>query len=817
MARPRSTKRSTFKRPGVDNSQRYHFSSEALLQQAVAGLFQRVPDVSDVQILQGPTEDGKDVVFVSTGPLGERMPCACVIKNTRIDGSVAKSSGARTVLFQAQQCLDSPYVDKAGNQIRVERVYVVTPYQITKPAIDSIVGALAHQSRQVNFYDGPKLFALFERWWPDFFADEATAIERYLQKTADELMASTEIPYLDRLYDFQAPDQHVYVHLGVRREFFICSFDPTLVRYLPPADIFRTNLWFRKDDRVIESRYNEVRRLAVYLDEWGFWNGAPISSLSSFLPDAAEIVRQFPEAWHRAAVPISPRAQITRTAPKLATNAQLRFANVDARALSALACRVEDQLKATTQRLQELFERTQRAISLIKDSSPDSELNNYPFAGQTPPAQLDVCLRHAPRGFVQLEEAVALALPQDFLDRFNGSLLVVGPAGSGKTSFCRWNALRDARRRSNDRGLTLPVYIALHRIDVKSIRGVSELLGVATRGAALVDYGDLERGSDRVRLYLDGLDEVSQDGDKQHIMEVIRRTVANGNKYQAIVTARDYIAFPWLDWLPRVQLAELTRKQLIEVARQWLGSEKRIEDFEAQLARVPGLEEVSRNPLLGTLTVLVFRQTGALPDSRGRMYRMFVELLCGGWDLAKGILRKSLFSRDAKSRILTELAVLAHRRRQRAFEPSLLREAARAVFGPLEDSEVEKLESELRSDGIICHEGNQLKFMHLSFQEYFYATDVLGQPQLGELRRTLRAFSRGDDWWRDVLRFYIGMTRDPESFASWVSRNRYRRSAELVAMAEEEARRIGFELKRPRFEQTTAVEQGSSSAGKLLN
>ena len=95
------------------------FESEAVLQQAIAGLLARMPDIGGVQILQGTQETGKDIVFETTGPLGEPLPCSCVVKNGRITGSVDRSGGARTVLQQVEQSLDSPYIDGLGREVWV--------------------------------------------------------------------------------------------------------------------------------------------------------------------------------------------------------------------------------------------------------------------------------------------------------------------------------------------------------------------------------------------------------------------------------------------------------------------------------------------------------------------------------------------------------------------------------------------------------------------------------------------------------------------------------------------------------------------------
>src|ERR1700683_4460817 len=111
------------------------FRSEAALQQVIAGLLTRLPDVSNVQILQGTQEYGKDLIFSIRGAFGEAILCAGVIKNTRITGSAGSSKGARTVLIQAEQAFDTPHLADNGSNVKVERVYIITPFDLAPATI----------------------------------------------------------------------------------------------------------------------------------------------------------------------------------------------------------------------------------------------------------------------------------------------------------------------------------------------------------------------------------------------------------------------------------------------------------------------------------------------------------------------------------------------------------------------------------------------------------------------------------------------------------------------------------------------------------
>jgi hypothetical protein len=48
-------------------------------------------------------------------------------------------------------------------------------------------------------------------------------------------------------------------------------------------------------------------------------------------------------------------------------------------------------------------------------------------------------------------------------------------------------------------------------------------------------------------------------------------------------------------------------------------------------------------PLLGTLVIAVFKKMKSLPESKIKLYEIFVELMCGGWDLAKNVRRDTRF------------------------------------------------------------------------------------------------------------------------------------------------------------------------------
>jgi len=156
------------------------FGNEDDLRHAIVGLFQRMEGISSVQMTHGTQELGKDVVFYARGALGEVRLHACVIKNTKISGTVESTSGAIGVFNQVQQSLDNPYIAPDGTRERVGVVYVISPFEISQAAMNSIQGCLERRSGQVQFFCGFILFKLLQTYWPDFVVFESGIIGAYV-------------------------------------------------------------------------------------------------------------------------------------------------------------------------------------------------------------------------------------------------------------------------------------------------------------------------------------------------------------------------------------------------------------------------------------------------------------------------------------------------------------------------------------------------------------------------------------------------------------------------------------------------------------
>ena len=125
---------------------------------------------NDVEVHQGTTEVGKDLVMWRSGDLGERLNYAVVVKAKPISGKAAGKSSAVEVRFQIEQAFSSEWYDSKTTQVqRADRCFVVCSKEIKKEAISAIQGVLSANNldKITRFIDGDELWELVQQHMPE--------------------------------------------------------------------------------------------------------------------------------------------------------------------------------------------------------------------------------------------------------------------------------------------------------------------------------------------------------------------------------------------------------------------------------------------------------------------------------------------------------------------------------------------------------------------------------------------------------------------------------------------------------------------------
>jgi hypothetical protein len=283
-------------------------------------------------------------------------------------------------------------------------------------------------------------------------------------------------------------------------------------------------------------------------------------------------------------------------------------------------------------------------------------------------------VRLNPIAFRKLSKINYKYLPETLLDEVRAPLMITAPAGYGKTSFCKWNTLNDVRGLVDKTSALIPVYVPLHQLATTNVTTCEAAFLRSPEALQLLSKA--AKTDQRVRVYLDGWDEVTTAEQQERLMKLAEDLPRKYPSVQVIVTGRDYVAGPWLRWLSRVHLSEFSDQQVTQLISNWLGEDaSELNDFGKQLSRAGTLKPLMHIPLLGTLIIAVFKKMKSLPESKVKLYEIFVELMCGGWDLAKNVRRETRFGSQAKLGVLTRLAGLLHNEHKREAQEGDVRTA----------------------------------------------------------------------------------------------------------------------------------------------
>jgi hypothetical protein len=795
------------------------FNSEALLREAFRALLSKIPGVRLPQITHAAQEVGKDIIFYIPGGPGEDMLCACVVKNAPLDGKSSPSSrGALAILHQVEQALLNPKKMETGIEIPIQKVFVVTPYDLPDSTLNAIFGHLKDRVGRVEFVGGARLFELFKKHWPEFLADEFTAVQEHLRSTTVRLQEEKPLEQIAINYRLGAPDRAItkyYVQPNFHQDLLTVSLDHRLKSIIygdfTPVMVPKTKSQEGKpqwtvarpyritisldDVEACKSQREILAKILEFLVEWeccGLREQEHILSQFASYTDRVEAIRD-----RRIAVDVTDRASTVRELTKKSTRAEL----TPSETADILACQNELSCEVF-QALEKLITDLRTAGVAVRDPrlTGVAALNDARY--QLAVKMTDMHVLAPPWLFANLRGRSAnqnarpqreetadtdqvknpitvveqpsmrrIDFPNNFLDIFKSSVLIVGAAGYGKTSFCRWNALNDAERFAKGRSDCVPAYFALHEVARGPLNSFKDVFLNHVGLSALIPAGAVKGGDvQRLRLYLDGLDEVPRAETRREIVKLVKDGLSRSQNIQVVMTARNYIVGPWLSWLPKFHLSEFTPDQVERLLENWLDKDPaRLQAFMTQLSNTPSLQKVISVPLLATLVILVFRLTGNLPSSRKRLYEIFVDLMNAGWDLAKGIQRGSRFGPVVKLAVLKRLAYTAHSKRLRQFPESLIRQTvsgclkAESVTTPWRD-----LIEEMIQDGLLINSGKAYNFAHLSFQEYLAAANLIGDPHSNRRARVLGEFLRGDNWWKEVLSFYLELSSNMKELYEWI-------------------------------------------------
>jgi formylglycine-generating enzyme required for sulfatase activity len=383
---------------------------------------------------------------------------------------------------------------------------------------------------------------------------------------------------------------------------------------------------------------------------------------------------------------------------------------------------------------------------------------------------------------VHLEQALA-----------NRRLVIVGDPGSGKTTFLRrlaflmCGALLRAPAADADRDLPpadkpFPMLIPVARL-YKHIERNAGLIAVDAPAwiphclAAWCAESSLELDEkffqaqmegDASIVLLDSLDEAPSDKDRRHLAALIKNAANRYRNCRFVVTSRPtaYRGEVVLPGFAQAQIDELEDEAIDTFLKRWCGalfpeSARQAETHYAELRgalRVSEIRRMARNPVMLTALGVIHWHEKRLPERRADLYESVLNWLARA--------RESRPGRPSPERSIALLQNLAltiqdHPKGRQVQVPRYW--AARSILlgwrDAAEENRAELAENFLREEevdsGIVVSRGDDIRFWHLTFQEYLAARALAARD---DRRRQLYSDAKlHQPEWREVVVLLAGV------------------------------------------------------------
>ncbi len=443
----------------------------------------------------------------------------------------------------------------------------------------------------------------------------------------------------------------------------------------------------------------------------------------------------------------------------------------------------------------------------------DDHLASYPFTDELREQIQQQLLAQVSTGDRQ-ETSHALEFCQKY-----SAVLITGDPGSGKTCFVKSEILAYCKRASSStlpvdnasivdwHSNHVPVMVALSEVAAEKDLEEIGLLAVASR---LLERRGLHLGHDdmlglatqgRLAFFFDGLDEVVSIEKRakivKHINDFVIEHLPTGNR--VIVTSRP-AAVQVVNLLPslhKLELQGLTEAEIRTLAERLLTiklsattNDVHLEEGElcasdnivisqliADCDKNPGLSRMAQNPLLLTLLIMIYANSGAPSAKRHIIYEEAIKTLAsvrgreaGHHPISVQDLRERLGA-IALSVYKKESGILPVRSEITEVVRGVMeRQHGEAVSIAEADSFIQKV---AESTGLIALESRYgeddghaiVTFMHHSFLEYFAAIGLSRELEQTNLEMLVR-----EPRWREILTLLAGIIGENEDVSPIIKR-----------------------------------------------
>jgi len=307
-------------------------------------------------------------------------------------------------------------------------------------------------------------------------------------------------------------------------------------------------------------------------------------------------------------------------------------------------------------------------------------------------------------------------------------LLIRDTAGMGKSTLTKYIFLKCLAAKNH-----IPIYIELRRV-----RENESLFDFIKRDMAdsetpltTLQLNDIYR-SGKMLIILDGYDEISS-SIKMRITEEINELVAKYKTAKFIITSRDDSALPSFGGFKAYKVEKLSYEDACLLLHKYgQASDKNIhEQIIEQIERLRDANFITllENPLMVSLLFRAYDYKNKIPISKSAFYAQVYDALFEGHDLSKDGFereRKTKLDKFAFEDILKHISLVSLKNGPNYDEESLRQIVAECIKKEvhLNFTVSDFLKDVTWSIPLMIEDGNEIRWGHKSFQEYFASRQI---------------------------------------------------------------------------------------------
>ncbi len=337
-------------------------------------------------------------------------------------------------------------------------------------------------------------------------------------------------------------------------------------------------------------------------------------------------------------------------------------------------------------------------------------------------------------------------------------IVVTSGPGGGKTTLLKELTINESR---NDKG---HVAVYLHVREIYQTNDITRLaattLGRLSSESEQEIYNEISKS--KLLLLVDGLDEIASIAEREAIINKLKNEVKS-TKAKVILGTRvvtDSRILAALSDFNAYSISPMKMSQIRSFFGKWFRNNT---DKAAKL--ITALEDkgifdkLPRTPMTMTLVAIVYDAKEDIPSTLTELYEMFMGLLSGQWDANRSI--SSPFDSSIRLAFLSRLAWTLHSEKLESLSQDRCIELAEEFFRNNVTLETfnsrEFIQSIIDRSHIVIPTGHdQIRFSHMTFQEYFCAKFLFEKS----VKNCQIVGWYGEEWWKEVLFFIAGQKKD---------------------------------------------------------